>query len=305
MVILHSAFGTTGTAAAPFDLGRTATHEIGHWLNLRHIWGDDGTGCSGDDFVADTPNAGGPNFGAPTFPHVSCNNGPNGDLFMNYMDYVDDVAMFMFTAGQVDRMQAALDGPRSSIGVTGPCGGKPIKEIVQGHHQGSRQRPAQGSPQGPVKEQPKDFVKEPIKDSPKDFVKEPIKEQPKDLTKDFVKEQPKDLGSTYPRALLDPPKGFRSDVPIPDPGPIFGWGLGRSASRAHAVRARRSRTPVRDAVPLRTAGSPAADPLVAVVQQLGGLLAGVLRSGRRGQLDAGATRWQQLSTIYAQLVSAR
>ena len=43
------AFGTTGTAAAPFDLGRTATHEIGHWLNLFHIWGDDGTGCSGND----------------------------------------------------------------------------------------------------------------------------------------------------------------------------------------------------------------------------------------------------------------
>ena len=42
----------------------------------------------------------GPNFGKPTFPHISCNNGPNGDMFMNYMDYVDDDAMFMFTAGQ-------------------------------------------------------------------------------------------------------------------------------------------------------------------------------------------------------------
>ena len=76
VVILHTAFGTTGTAAAPFNLGRTATHEIGHWLNLRHIWGDDGTGCSGDDFVADTPNAAGPNFGMPAFPHVTCSNGP-------------------------------------------------------------------------------------------------------------------------------------------------------------------------------------------------------------------------------------
>ncbi len=46
VVILHSAFGTVGTAAAPFNLGRTATHEIGHWLNLNHIWGDDGTGCA-------------------------------------------------------------------------------------------------------------------------------------------------------------------------------------------------------------------------------------------------------------------
>ncbi|WP_326825354.1 zinc metalloprotease [Streptosporangium sp. NBC_01756] len=131
VVILHSAFGATGTATAPFNLGRTATHEIGHWLNLRHIWGDDGTGCTGSDFVADTPNAGGPNFGTPTFPHVSCENGPGGDLFVNYMDYVDDVAMFMFTRGQVDRMQAALDGPRSSIGVTGPCGGNPPEEFVE------------------------------------------------------------------------------------------------------------------------------------------------------------------------------
>jgi hypothetical protein len=116
VVILQSAFGTTGTAAQPFHLGRTATHEIGHWLNLNHIWGDDGTGCAGTDNVADTPNQAGPNTGAPAFPRVSCSNGPNGDMFMNYMDYVDDPAMFMFTTGQVTRMQACLDGPRSAIG---------------------------------------------------------------------------------------------------------------------------------------------------------------------------------------------
>jgi hypothetical protein len=116
VVILHSAFGTTGTAAAPFNLGRTATHEIGHFLNLRHIWGDDGNGCSGDDFVVDTPNAAASNRGTPAFPHVTCSNGPNGDLFMNYMDYTDDVAMFMFTAGQVLRMQTCLDNDRPSLG---------------------------------------------------------------------------------------------------------------------------------------------------------------------------------------------
>ena len=116
VVILQSAFGTIGTAAPPFHLGRTATHEIGHWLNLNHIWGDDGTGCSGTDNVADTPNQAGANTGKPAFPHVSCSNGPNGDMFMNYMDYVDDPAMFMFTAGQVARMQACLDVARSSIG---------------------------------------------------------------------------------------------------------------------------------------------------------------------------------------------
>jgi hypothetical protein len=115
VVILHSGFGTNGTATAPFNLGRTATHEIGHWLNLFHIWGDDGSGCTGTDGVADTPNQGGPNFGRPHFPHTSCSNGPNGDMFMNYMDYTDDAGMYMFTLGQVVRVDATLDGPRSSF----------------------------------------------------------------------------------------------------------------------------------------------------------------------------------------------
>lgn len=114
VVILNTAFGTTGSAKAPFDLGRTTTHEVGHWLNLRHIWGDT-EDCSGGDRVADTPNARGPNFGKPKFPVVSCGNGPNGDMFMNYMDYVDDAAMVMFTAQQVSRMHAALEGPRRDV----------------------------------------------------------------------------------------------------------------------------------------------------------------------------------------------
>ncbi|MGH2987345.1 MAG: zinc metalloprotease, partial [Solirubrobacterales bacterium] len=114
VVILHSAFGTKGSAQAPFDRGRTTTHEIGHWLNLRHIWGDT-LDCSGGDRCPDTPNANGPNYGSPTFPSVSCSNGPNGDMFMNYMDYVDDAAMFMFTAGQVTRMNATLAGPRKKL----------------------------------------------------------------------------------------------------------------------------------------------------------------------------------------------
>jgi hypothetical protein len=130
VVCLQSAFGTTGTAAAPFDLGRTTTHEIGHWLNLNHIWGDDGTGCSGTDNVADTPNQGGANTGAPTFPHVSCSNGPNGDMFMNYMDYVDDRAMVMFSAGQVARMQACLDGVRASIGLEAASASRASSEPV-------------------------------------------------------------------------------------------------------------------------------------------------------------------------------
>jgi hypothetical protein len=114
VVILNTAFGTTGSAKAPFNKGRTATHEVGHYLNLRHIWGDT-EDCSGGDLVADTPNAETANFGKPKFPHVTCSNGPNGDMFMNYMDYVDDAAMFMFSSGQVQRMHVALDGPRKKL----------------------------------------------------------------------------------------------------------------------------------------------------------------------------------------------
>ncbi|HKG22285.1 MAG TPA: zinc metalloprotease, partial [Blastocatellia bacterium] len=114
VVITHRGFGTNGTAQAPFNLGRTATHEVGHFLNLRHIWGDT-EDCSGTDFVADTPNAAGPNFAKPIFPKVSCRNGPNGDMFMNYMDYTDDDSMFMFTAQQVARMHATLEGFRNAL----------------------------------------------------------------------------------------------------------------------------------------------------------------------------------------------
>jgi len=114
VVILNSAFGTKGKVKAPFNKGRTATHEVGHFLGLRHIWGDRND-CSGNDFVTDTPPARQANMGKPKFPQITCNNGPNGDMFMNYMDYVDDTAMFMFTAGQVARMNATLAGPRRKL----------------------------------------------------------------------------------------------------------------------------------------------------------------------------------------------
>jgi hypothetical protein len=114
VVINVRAFGTSGTAEAPFDKGRTATHEVGHYFNLRHIWGDT-PDCSGSDMASDTPNCAGPNSGKPTWPVISCNNGPNGDMFMNYMDYTDDAAMFMFTAQQVLRMRTALESLRSGL----------------------------------------------------------------------------------------------------------------------------------------------------------------------------------------------
>lgn len=123
VVILYSAFGSkakypSGTYIATYNLGRTATHEVGHWMNLRHIWGDDGSGCSGSDLVTDTPNQGSENYGCPSFPHVSCSNGPTGDMFMNYMDYTDDACMYMFSAGQKARALAvfAAGGPRAAIG---------------------------------------------------------------------------------------------------------------------------------------------------------------------------------------------
>jgi hypothetical protein len=120
VVITYTAFGNMGTAASPFNLGRTATHEVGHWLNLYHIWGDDSwlpesEKCNGSDNVDDTPNQKEENYGRPTFPHISCNNGPNGDMFVNYMDYTDDGSMYMFTKGQVSRIEATLNGPRLSL----------------------------------------------------------------------------------------------------------------------------------------------------------------------------------------------
>lgn len=131
VVIDYTAFGTTGAAAYPYNLGRTATHEIGHWLNLRHIWGDDGTACTGSDLVGDTPNQADEHYGCATFPAVSCSNGPNGDMFMNYMDYSDDRCMYMFTTGQKDRMQATLKtgGSRNSVTTSGKCGAQPPQFI--------------------------------------------------------------------------------------------------------------------------------------------------------------------------------
>lgn len=118
VVITTTAFGSGGSAQAPFDLGRTATHEIGHYLNLSHIWGESRwPTCTDSDFVHDTPNQYGPNTGKPEFPVVSCDNAEEGgDMFMNYMDYVDDDTMVMFSALQVQRMHAALEFMRTKLG---------------------------------------------------------------------------------------------------------------------------------------------------------------------------------------------
>lgn len=126
IVVDYLYFGTIGTATAPFNLGRTATHEVGHWLNLRHIWGDGG--CGVDDFVSDTPLAGGPNYtGLPcTASPNSCNQGAGDlpDMFQNYMDYSDDACMNLFTDGQTARMRALFGsgGARASLLNSNGCG---------------------------------------------------------------------------------------------------------------------------------------------------------------------------------------
>jgi hypothetical protein len=107
IVVQYTAFGTRGTAAAPFNLGKTATHEIGHWLNLIHIWGD---AACGDDAVADTPPQGAATRGNPSGMIMSCGNGPYGNMYMNYMDFTDDIGMHMFTNGQRDRMRTLFNG---------------------------------------------------------------------------------------------------------------------------------------------------------------------------------------------------
>lgn len=112
--------GTIGTATAPFNKGRTATHEVGHWLNLRHIWGD--ANC-GSDLVSDTPTHNTSNGGCPSIPHYSTCSGAPQEMTMNYMDYTDDACMYMFTAGQKARAQAlfATGGSRVSLLTSPGC----------------------------------------------------------------------------------------------------------------------------------------------------------------------------------------
>lgn len=118
VVILTTAFGNIGNLLAQYNKGRSATHEVGHWLNLFHIWGDDGTSCNGSDQVSDTPNQADETYNCPLPTiRISCTNGPNGDMYENYMDYTDDACMNMFTAGQKARMVAtlAVGGSRGSL----------------------------------------------------------------------------------------------------------------------------------------------------------------------------------------------
>lgn len=136
-VVLRSDYtGRIGTAASSGNNGRVASHEVGHWLNLRHIWGDDSGSCSGSDLVADTPNQADMTFSTcPTFPLTdACTPSGNGVLFPDYMDYTRGNCQNIFTAGQAARMDAALNSSTSgrnnlwspsNLAATG-AGGTPV-----------------------------------------------------------------------------------------------------------------------------------------------------------------------------------
>jgi hypothetical protein len=110
VVFLYNSIGKSSVTGfpAPYNEGRTATHEIGHWLGLRHIWGDGG--CTVDDFCNDTPEAAAANFGCPAGTN-SCTAAPDAgpDMIENYMDYTDDLCMNIFTNDQKMRMRTVLE----------------------------------------------------------------------------------------------------------------------------------------------------------------------------------------------------
>jgi hypothetical protein len=127
LCISYKTFGTTGTALSPFNKGRTATHEIGHYFGLYHPWGEDGSlvvSAANSDFVSDTPATSDPYYDCPTFPDNTnaCTSSTNGSMFMNYMEYVNDACMAFFTAGQKTIVRNALSGPRLSLLSSNGCG---------------------------------------------------------------------------------------------------------------------------------------------------------------------------------------
>ena len=130
VVVRYDAFGTVGNVSFPYHKGRTLTHEVGHWLGLQHLWGD--KQC-GDDGIQDTPKQRSGNAGDPVFPKLTaCNGTPDGEMFMNFMDFTNDASMGMFTEGQknVMRAQFAYNGNRNSLlnskGLTSSWNSSPV-----------------------------------------------------------------------------------------------------------------------------------------------------------------------------------
>lgn len=125
VVIAYYAFGTNGAIEPDYNLGRTAVHEVGHWLNLRHTWGDDLGSCFGDDDISDTPRTADANFGCPDVTTNTCLEQPTdyNDMIQNYMDYTNQACANMFTYGQKQRMRLQLsqNGERYQITQSDAC----------------------------------------------------------------------------------------------------------------------------------------------------------------------------------------
>jgi len=141
VVISYKYFGKNDPSYPNYNKGRTTTHEVGHWLNLRHIWGD-AYNCTATDFVDDTPNQYEDTYGCHSFPKTDdCSSSNPGIMFMNYMDYSYDHCMNIFTKGQVQRMYALFDledGIRKDI-LTDACylTGTPLNltnQIITSNH---------------------------------------------------------------------------------------------------------------------------------------------------------------------------
>ncbi|MHC2993376.1 hypothetical protein OB13_18015 [Pontibacter sp. HJ8] len=125
VVLNYRAVGAApaNTSLWEYNLGRTATHEIGHWLGLKHIWGL-GITCRDSDGIEDTPNQENETLGCPEGITSSCNNGPYGNMWQNFMDYTNDACMNLFTQGQAAYMQGVLRANRSSIFSSVACTGE-------------------------------------------------------------------------------------------------------------------------------------------------------------------------------------
>jgi len=130
VVIAYQFFGRVGAVVSPFNKGRTATHEVGHWLNLFHIWGDDFGSCSQDDAVSDTPRSADAWYGCPPVNSNSCVDSPVNfnDMFQNYMDYTDDACMNIYTLGQKQRMQALFMPGGARFSITSSEGCLPVEQ---------------------------------------------------------------------------------------------------------------------------------------------------------------------------------
>lgn len=128
------AFYTLGSLENPNPLldtyrGRTAIHEIGHWLGLEHVWGPLSGGCFRDDGFMDTPNQLSNSSGCPVFPDFdNCSPNGSGIMFMNYMDYSDDACMNLFTQEQKNWMRGTITSVRSSL-IASPCDEEQILSI--------------------------------------------------------------------------------------------------------------------------------------------------------------------------------